>query len=178
MSTKDNLVAYLASLDDLPVLGGHSVMSALRDLTCQQKQREAEVICNKGISAMVKNLHAQGLRYDEILMGMGCSPSQANALIWTKDLLPPNVVELRDAITRKYTLGCDIGLLVNEQGEVISVGYLAKKKQSHCNHWQWPDGRILNCPDIKIHKCDYYWYQTELWYDKHQTVTYTLAKMA
>ena len=166
---QNTFIGYLQDLDALPVKT-QSITSALAEAICTQKMAEAERIVNKGLIKMVNTLHSQGMRYDEILMLLGCTAEQAQAIIVTKNLYPPQFIALRNDLQYYYSRGTEIGLLVNDLGDVIDVGTVTKHQYPNHNNWPMLGGVYLNCRKAKVAKADLMWLRTEAWWDTATTV--------
>ena len=161
---QNTFIRYLQGLDALPVKT-QSITSALAEAICTQKMAEAERIVNKGLIKMVNTLHSQGMRYDEILMLLGCTAEQAQAIIVAKNLYPPQLIALRNDLHYHYSRGAEIGLLVNDEGAVIDVGTVTKSRFQNHNNWPMPRGLYLNCRKAKVAKSDLMWLRNEDWWD-------------
>jgi hypothetical protein len=166
---QNNLVDYLQGLEALPVKT-QSITSALAEAICSQKLAEAERIVSRGLAVMVNSLHSQGMRYDEILMLLGCTVEQAQALIVAKNLYPPQFLALRNDLHYHSDRGVSIGLLMSPEAEVLDVGTITKSRFQHHNNWPMLDGFYLNCRKNKVAKADLLWLQTEVWWNTAQKV--------
>ncbi|WP_273860723.1 hypothetical protein [Photobacterium sp. GSS17] len=126
------------------------------------KQTEAQKINQKGIESQVNYLHSQGMGYDEILMGLGCSAQEAQALIQYKDMYPPLLKSMRQWLHRHIDGGAKVGKLIDGNGRVIDVGIQGDLGVGFNRHYD--RGRVLSCCKTRISSRDLLWLANEPWW--------------